>query len=138
MPLMLRASHFEYAATTGVDRRPALVSNEAAMAIFDCIRCGACCVNTPDNRAEGFEDYVEVKKHDGLMRRKDLLAVYARRNEHGQVHLRLEPDGRCAALVGRVAESVHCAIYASRPHVCRRVLAGSEECLAARRAQGVA
>ena len=107
------------------------------MPIFDCVRCGACCVNTLENSAEGFADYVEVFKNDGLMRRRDLLARYAVRNANGQVHLRLEEGGRCAALVGCLGQSVHCAIYSSRPSVCRRVVAGSEECLKARRDHGI-
>lgn len=107
------------------------------MPIFDCVRCGACCVNRDENLAEGFVDYVEVFKSDGLMRRRDLLSVYAVRNAAGQVHLKLQPDGRCIALEGRVGQSVHCAIYTSRPSVCRNVVAGSEECLKARRERGI-
>ena len=103
------------------------------MPTYACVRCGACCANTNDNRAEGFIDYVEVFKNDGLMRRSDLLRVYARRNELGQVHLRLKADQTCIALEGVLGQSVHCGIYSSRPSVCRKVTAGSEECLRARR-----
>jgi Fe-S-cluster containining protein len=107
------------------------------MPIYDCVRCGACCANTNDNRAEGFVDYVEVFRRDGLMRRKDLLSIYTTRNERGQVHMRLHDDGRCVALDGVLGQSVHCSIYASRPSVCRKVTAGSDECLRARRERGI-
>lgn len=103
------------------------------MPTFDCVRCGACCVNTLDNRAEGYLDYVEVFKNDGLMRRRDLLSLYAVRNERGQVHLRLDAEQRCVCLEGQVGQSVHCKIYSARPSVCRRVTAGSDECLKARK-----
>lgn len=107
------------------------------MPIFDCVRCGACCVSSDQNRAEGFVDYVQVFKNDGLMRRRDLLSFYTVKNERGEVHLKLHPDGRCIALEGHVGQSVHCAIYTARPGVCRKVTAGSEECLRARRERGI-
>lgn len=107
------------------------------MPIFDCVRCGACCANTDQNRAEGFVDYVEVFRSDGLMRRRELLSVYTVKNAAGQVHMKLHPDGRCLALEGRLGEGVRCAIYPSRPGVCRKVTAGSDECLRARREQGI-
>lgn len=105
---------------------------------LDCVTCGACCCNTDENRAEGFVDYVEVFASDALRRRRDLLARLAVRNDHGQVHLKLGADGRCVALSGELGRSVHCTIYDLRPAVCRRVQAGSEECLRARRERGVA
>lgn len=108
------------------------------MTVYDCVRCGACCANIDQNRAEGFIEYVEVFKNDGLMRRADLLSRYAVRNERGQVHLRLKDDHTCVALEGRLGQSVHCAIYNARPSVCRRVTAGSDECIAARRERGIA
>jgi Fe-S-cluster containining protein len=103
------------------------------MPTFDCVRCGACCANSDTNRAADSADYVEVFRSDGLMRRRDLFSLYAVRNELGQVHLRLKPDQTCIALQGELGQSVSCTIYASRPSVCRRVIAGSEECLNARR-----
>ena len=44
---------------------------------FDCIRCGACCVNPETNRLEQFVDYVEVKPKDALRRRPELLRRFA-------------------------------------------------------------
>ncbi len=55
------------------------------------------------------------------------------KDEHGVPHLRLEPGGRCQALRGRLGKKVWCEIYPLRPSGCRRVVAGSEECLRARR-----
>jgi len=104
---------------------------------LDCTRCGACCCNTDENRREGFVDYVEVFAHDALRRRPDLIAKLAVRNERRQVHLRLTSDHRCVALAGELGRSVHCGIYELRPTVCRRVQAGSDECLRARRERGV-
>lgn len=103
----------------------------------DCVRCGACCCNTASNKAEGYIDYVEVFPNDVLRRRPDILGPLAVRNVARQVHLKLTPEGRCVALAGVVGQSVHCSIYELRPTVCRRVQAGSEECLSARRDQGL-
>ncbi|MCC6624400.1 MAG: YkgJ family cysteine cluster protein [Deltaproteobacteria bacterium] len=104
---------------------------------LDCVVCGACCCNTEGNRAEGFVDYVEVFPSDALRRRRDLITRLGVRNERGQVHLKLDVDGRCVALSGVVGQSVHCTIYDLRPAVCRRVQAGSDECRRARRERGV-
>ena len=43
------------------------------------------------------------------------------------------PAPRCAALQGKVGERVRCAVYESRPPVCRDVVRGDERCIAARR-----
>ena len=104
---------------------------------LDCVRCGACCCNTDGNRAEGFVDYVEVFPNDVLRKRPDLIGRFAVRNVDKKVHLKLTPDGRCVALQGTLGVSVHCGIYDLRPTVCRRVQAGSEECLSARRERGI-
>lgn len=106
--------------------------------MFDCQRCGACCVNRDTNRAEGFASYVEVDDPDSrLLRRDDLRKRYVVLDQGGVPHLRLDPSHRCAALVGRLGERVHCAIYSHRPSGCRRVEAGSDECLAARSERGI-
>jgi Fe-S-cluster containining protein len=101
------------------------------------MRCGACCANTDENRAEGFRDYVQVFPRDALARRGDLLGVYAVRNKRGEIHLRLDTEDRCVALEGVLGDRVRCSLYALRPEVCKRVEAGSEECLRARRERGI-
>ena len=105
---------------------------------FDCQACGACCCNTQRNIATKDRDYVEVQPTDELFKqRKDLLKQLAVRNEAGVWHLKLVgEEQRCVALDGDLGEGVGCEIYALRPSGCRRVEAGDEECLRARRAHG--
>jgi Fe-S-cluster containining protein len=100
---------------------------------FDCTRCGACCTNPDENRAEGFVDYVEVVPRDAIWAEPRLAQRFVVYNAEGQPHLRLHQDGRCLALRGRLGRSVRCTIYEHRPAACRKVEPGSERCLAHRR-----
>lgn len=102
----------------------------------DCTSCGACCVNTPANRAERYVDYVEVEPGDRLLSRPELRRRYTVERA-GAVHLRLAPDGRCLALRGKLGQRVRCAIYTNRPSPCRRVEPGSDLCLGYRRQAGL-
>jgi Fe-S-cluster containining protein len=104
--------------------------------VYDCTRCGACCVNPPDNVAEGYTDYIEVAPRDSLRQKSQLLSRYTV-EAGGKVHMRLLADQRCKALTGSVGRRVRCSIYALRPSPCRRVQAGSELCLRYRRGQGL-
>ncbi len=106
---------------------------------FDCQSCGACCCNTARNRADGTREYVEVDTTDRLYReQRDVLKTLGVRNAAGQWHLRLVGDDeRCVALAGDVGVDVRCTIYALRPHGCRVVQAGDDECLRARRHHGL-
>lgn len=99
----------------------------AVSAVPDCQTCGACCVNSNANRGEKFVDWVEVDRRDVLLKRRvaQRLVVY---NDAGVPHLRLDDEGRCVALRGRLGRQVLCAIYEARPRVCRRVEAGSALC----------
>jgi len=99
--------------------------------VFDCQRCGACCCNARDNREEGFGDWVEIERGAPLLRRRQLSDLVVR-GEDGRPHLRLDDNGRCAALRGRVGDSVRCTIYSVRPRPCRRVEPGDSDCLRAR------
>lgn len=103
---------------------------------YECTRCGACCINPPDNVAEGFSAYIEIEPDDLIRKKPDLLRRYAR-DVDGRLHLQILADGRCKALLGRVGDRVRCAIYQSRPSPCRRVEAGSELCQAYQRGQGL-
>jgi Fe-S-cluster containining protein len=105
---------------------------------FDCQRCGACCANPAENRAESFLDYVEVLAKDSLLGKPDLMRRFVVYNADGVPHLRLHPDGRCLALRGKIGHKVTCTIYDDRPTGCRRVEAGSERCRAYRRERGLA
>jgi len=100
---------------------------------LDCTRCGACCTNPDENRAEGFVDYVEVLPRDALFSESRLLRRLVVYNADGAAHLRLDASGRCIALRGRLGHRVSCTVYEHRPTACRKVEPGSERCLAHRR-----
>jgi Fe-S-cluster containining protein len=104
---------------------------------LDCRRCGACCVNLPVNRDEGFIYWVEVADDDALLERADLVAKHVIRDADGIAHLRMAPDGRCLALRGALGADVRCGIYHQRPTPCRRVQPGDALCLRYRREHGV-
>lgn len=105
---------------------------------LDCQRCGACCCNSAQNMAEGFKDYVEVTKRDRLFSQPELRAKWTVDGAAGVPHLKLTGgDQRCAALQGRLGVRVKCAIYEWRPAGCKRVNAGTEECLRARKDRGI-
>jgi Fe-S-cluster containining protein len=103
---------------------------------YDCQRCGACCCNPDQNRAEGYVDYVQVKRGDAILERGPLARRLVVVNDAGEMHMRMIHD-RCAALEGKIGKKVTCSIYEVRPTPCRRVEAGSESCLARRRERGV-
>jgi len=105
---------------------------------FDCQRCGACCCNPAENRAEGFREYVLVDARSRLLRRRRILDRYTVPNARGERHLKLAgSDERCAALEGALGRRVRCAVYADRPAACRRVEAGSAGCLQSRAERGI-
>ncbi len=99
---------------------------------FDCMRCGACCVNPSANRATCYVDYVEVCKSDPIHKKPELVRRFVVRNERDELHMRLDAGGRCVALRGRIGQRVSCYIYEARPAACRRVEAGTAACRAAR------
>ena len=105
--------------------------------IFDCRTCGACCVNLPENRAEGFSSWVEVEPDDPLLRRTDLVRKHVVRDADGVPHLRLADDGRCLALAGALGRAVRCTIYRDRPSPCRRVQPGDALCQRYRAARAI-
>lgn len=104
---------------------------------YDCVQCGACCCNPPENRAEGYTDYVEVDARAPLLHKPELVRRLVIYNADGVPHLRLHSDGRCLALRGRVGKQVRCTIYADRPQPCRKVEAGSALCRRYRSAHGL-
>lgn len=104
---------------------------------YDCVTCGACCVNPDENRREGFTSYVEVQPGGGLLERDALRKRYVVHDAEGVPHLRLLPDGRCAALLGKLGKQVRCDVYAYRPKGCRLVDAGGKRCLQYRRERGL-
>ena len=104
---------------------------------YDCQRCGACCVNHPENRSEGFLGYVAVEPRDALWKKPDLVDRYVTTGEDGAPCLKLDGAGRCHALLGALGKKVRCSIYHYRPSPCRRVEAGSALCRQYRVAQGL-
>jgi Fe-S-cluster containining protein len=104
---------------------------------FDCRRCGACCANPNENRAEGVVDWVFVDAHEPLLDDDRLARRFVVANAAGERHLRLDPGGRCLALRGRIGGRVSCDVYAVRPDGCRRVEPGDERCRQYRRERGV-
>jgi Fe-S-cluster containining protein len=110
----------------------------AATAELDCQRCGACCVNLPSNRVEGFAYWVEIAEDDAILGRADLVRKHVVHDGDGVPHLRIVDDGRCLALRGAVGKQVGCTIYHHRPSPCRTVQPGDELCLRYRREHGVA
>jgi len=99
---------------------------------YDCRACGACCVNLPENTAEGFAWWVELAATDG-----ELPAKLVIHDGDGVAHLRVVDGGRCIALRGALGRGVRCAIYHHRPSPCRRVQPGDELCRRYRLAHGV-
>jgi Fe-S-cluster containining protein len=104
---------------------------------FDCRRCGACCANPDENRAEGVIDWVEVGAHEPLLADARLVWRLVVTNAAGERHLRLDPTGRCLALRGRIGGRLSCDIYGVRPDGCRRVEPGDARCRQYRRERGV-
>jgi len=103
-----------------------------AAATYDCRACGACCVNLPENAAEGFAWWVEIAAADAALPAK--LVVH---DGDGVPHLRVVDGGRCIALRGAPGRSVRCAVYHHRPSPCRRVQPGGALCRRYRLAHGL-
>jgi len=114
-----------------------MTTNDLAESMtLDCRSCGACCVNLPSNRAEGFTAWVEIEDGDAILERPDLVRKLVR-DIDGVPHLRLAPDGRCLALRGAVGREVDCSIYHERPSPCRHVQPGDPLCRRYRHEHGV-
>lgn len=98
---------------------------------LDCRSCGACCAPERDDAL-----YVGVTPEDILRMTPRWRAQHV---AHGAILTRLDPIGRCVcvALRGAVGRKVSCSIYERRPEECRRLEAGSRECLKARRQAGL-
>lgn len=90
-----------------------------------CQSCGACCAYSSNWPRFTIEDDAAL----------DLIpAALVNGRMSG---MRCDGD-RCAALTGRIGDSVACAIYAIRPEVCRTCMPGDPECTMARRRFGLA
>lgn len=107
------------------------------MGRYDCTLCGACCCNPPGNRAEGFVDYIEVDERAPLLKKPELVRRLVVVGDDDVRHMRLDPEGRCLALRGRIGKHVRCTIYADRPRACWSVEPASDLCRAYREARGL-
>jgi Fe-S-cluster containining protein len=94
-----------------------------------CQQCGACCasyrvdfsVHELDEHGGRVPGGLAVEVNDTLCRMR------------GTDHAR----PRCAALVGKIGESVSCGIYEWRPNPCHELEAGSDACGRARARHGL-
>ena len=104
---------------------------------YDCQACGACCCIPDENRAEGFVDWIEVGAREPLLQDERLVRRHVATDAEGTRHLKLDPDGRCLALRGRLGRHVTCTIYALRPRGCRLIEPGDARCRQYRRERGI-
>lgn len=106
--------------------------------LFNCTMCGACCINTEQNKSEGYPWYVEIDDPESeILRRKDWVKKFLVHDPDGVPHMKLHPDGRCTALKGRLGQRVHCEVYKFRPRCCSVIFPGDKNCLKAREAHGI-
>lgn len=103
---------------------------------YDCTECGACCMNPDENKAEDYPWYLEAVDTK-LLDKPDLKKKHVVYDPDGVPHLRLDPSGRCAALVGKIGKRVRCTIYELRPKGCRLLMPGDPKCIQARRERGL-
>lgn len=97
----------------------------------DCRRCGACCVAEFPSPF-----YVGISVADLARLEPRWRAGHV---SHGSILTKVDPRGRCVcvALRGTTGKRVSCGIYPRRPDECRRLEAGSAECLRAREQIGL-
>jgi Fe-S-cluster containining protein len=102
-------------------------------AVPDCRTCGACC--------SGDTMWVHVLMNDDERLGPDRVRRLTVLTEHGRGYFARSMKmvgGRCAAFSETLDDGkVGCSIYAVRPDVCRDFAAGSPDCHAARRRQGI-
>ncbi len=84
------------------------------MSALDCQACGACCVNVPSNRAEGFTAWVEIADDDRILARVDLVRKLVVRDADGVRPLtdddRAEFSSHIAGLAGRALRNLALAV----------------------------
>lgn len=101
----------------------------------DCLDCGACCREAFDSVPVDDDDVARGRPPEGWVRVHDDGWRDVRRVPSPS----WEGRTRCAALTGDgIREPFGCVIYAERPRACRELLAGSTNCLFARRRVGLA
>jgi len=94
-----------------------------------CQQCGACCAHF---RVD-FSIY-ELDSHGGSVPAGLTVPVNGKTcRMRGTDHVPI----RCAALTGRIGQSVGCGIYEWRPNPCHEFTEGSEACQRARARHGL-
>lgn len=96
---------------------------------FDCIQCGACCAAFRVDFSIHETESMGGPVPDGLCAAITDRLVRMNGTDHS--------PPRCAALSGRVGQSVRCGIYEWRPSPCREFAAHSPACVQVRRRQGL-
>lgn len=101
------------------------------VAELDCRSCGACCAPQRNDALYVGVTPLDVQRLTPRWRREHI--------SHDAILTKLDPVGRCVcvALRGAIGRQVSCSIYERRPDECRRLLAGSRDCLDARRQAGL-
>jgi Fe-S-cluster containining protein len=107
-------------------------------ASYDCTRCGACCQNPDDNVAEGYIYYLAIERGAPLLSDAKLVRRLVMYDGEKAPHLRLEANGRCLALRGKIGQKAVCSMYDVRPQGCRKLQPGDARCEQARRERGLA
>lgn len=98
---------------------------------YDCRTCAACCAaEVPLPFYVGL-DTVDIARLSPRFR--------AEKVARQSILTRLDATGRCVcvALRGTVGRRASCTIYPRRPHACRELAVGSEDCLRARAQAGL-
>lgn len=98
--------------------------DQASESAAPCQGCGACCAYSVDWPRFWTETDDEIARIPANLVAEDGSGMAC--------------DGdRCSALIGLVGEATQCAIYATRPVVCRDCQPGDEACAIAREAWGL-
>ncbi|MDG1241525.1 MAG: YkgJ family cysteine cluster protein [Opitutae bacterium] len=95
---------------------------------YDCTQCGACCRSFPI-----FASEADAMREPAIRQEARALPEYLQAEGKAYQLFPLPFHARCPYL----KEDELCRIYESRPSVCRRFEAGSEQCIEARRRQGI-
>jgi Fe-S-cluster containining protein len=95
---------------------------------YDCTQCGACCRSFPI-----FASETDAVREPAIRQEARALPEYIQTEDKAYQLFPLPFHSRCPYL----KEDELCRIYESRPSVCRRFEAGSEQCIEARRRQGI-
>lgn len=98
---------------------------------YDCQKCGACCAEF-DVLLTGTE--IDHFERDPVLVTLTVLQPVGS-GPPWRFLRRDAESGRCSALAGPLGNCT-CSIYADRPALCRAFLAGSPDCLDARRKHG--